>query len=392
MELDGFELPDDLSHLISKMSEDAVAQGAFGDVYRCCLSYRNVKVNVAVKVLRILPHDEGSKKDVRREMGVWRRARHKHIVPFLGVANNFMSSRISLVSAWQTKGTLTFLLEHKHDMNYEERFILLQDIASGLCYLHSVTVGIVHGDLTGSNVLIGVDGHARLTDFGLSSVVNAGEDLTYLAVTTRRPGALRWAAPELVVKDNDHIAPTFESDIYSFGSIMLQTLSGRLPWSEIKNLHCITIKLYEECLPQRPESLPILDAHWDFIMLCMNLVVESRPSAAEVMEWVNEAILLLGIRPSPYPNRSTAATNMTPAPALSRTVLNNYLQAVYGASVSKHVRWELFSTGTPHAPVWHATVYIDNMNYGTASAATKSEVMNTAALNAVNNLRREGMA
>jgi serine/threonine protein kinase len=71
-------------------------------------------------------------------------------------------------------------------------------------------------------VLIDVNSHARLTDFGLSSVVNAGEDLTYLAVTTRRPGALRWAAPELVVKDNDHIAPTFGSDIYSFGSVMLQ--------------------------------------------------------------------------------------------------------------------------------------------------------------------------
>lgn len=70
----------------------------------------------------------------------------------------------------------------------------------------------------------------------------------------------------------------------------MQTLSGRLPWSEIKNLHFIIIKLYEECLPQRPESLPILDAHWDFIMLCMNLVVESRPSAEEVLEWVNEAI------------------------------------------------------------------------------------------------------
>ncbi|KAJ8584508.1 kinase-like protein, partial [Rhizopogon salebrosus TDB-379] len=148
-----------------------------------------------------------------------------------------------------------------------------------------------------SNVLIDVDGHARLTDFGLSSVANAGEDLTYLAVTTRRPGALRWAAPELVVEDNDHIAPTFGSDIYSFGSVMLQTLSGRLPWSEIKNQTFIVVKLFEECLPQRPESLPILDAHWDFIMLCMNLVVESRPSAAEVVEWVNEVVLL---REFPY--------------------------------------------------------------------------------------------
>jgi serine/threonine protein kinase len=75
-------------------------------------------------------------------------------------------------------------------------------------------------------VLIDSDGHARLTDFGLSSVINAGEGMTYLAMTTRRPGALRWVAPELVVKDTTGIAPTFGSDIYSFGSLMLQVSFG----------------------------------------------------------------------------------------------------------------------------------------------------------------------
>jgi hypothetical protein len=73
-------------------------------------------------------------------------------------------------------------------------------------------------------------------------------------------------------------------------TIRVQTLSGRLPWSEIKNWRRIIIELYEERLPQRPESLPILDADWDFIKLCMSFVVESRPSAVEVMGWVNEAV------------------------------------------------------------------------------------------------------
>ncbi|KAJ8581064.1 kinase-like protein [Rhizopogon salebrosus TDB-379] len=277
-------------------------------------------------------------------MGIWRRARHKHIVPFFGVANNFMPSRISLVSAWQMNGTLMSLLERKRDMDYKERFFLLQDIASGLGYLHSVD--IVHGDLTGLNVLIDVDGHARLTDFGLSSVVNAGEDLTYLAMTTRRLGALRWAAPELVVKDNDHIAPTFGSDIYSFGSVMLQTLSGRLPWSEIKNQNCIVIKLFEECLPQRPESLPMLDAHWNFIMLCMNLVVESRPSAAEVMEWVNGAVLLL-----------SSASAATGGNQHFTTRLDNYLQVHLSAGARRHVRWEVAFVGPQNAITWYCTVY-----------------------------------
>jgi hypothetical protein len=64
-------------------------------------------------------------------MGIWRRARHKHIVPFFGVANNFMPSRISLVSAWQMNGTLTSLLEHKHDMDYKERFLLVRSGSMG---------------------------------------------------------------------------------------------------------------------------------------------------------------------------------------------------------------------------------------------------------------------
>jgi len=77
------ELPEDLSHLISKTSHGAAAQGAFGDVWKCSLSYesRNVKVcsskfwhtapydenkvDVAVKVLRILPYDENSMKVCR---------------------------------------------------------------------------------------------------------------------------------------------------------------------------------------------------------------------------------------------------------------------------------------------------------------------------------------
>lgn len=68
--------------------------------------------------------------------------------------------------------------------------------------------------------MIDADGRARLTDFGLSSVVDASEGLTYLALTARRPGAIRWVAPELCTGEDD--PPTFWSDIYSYGCVMLQ--------------------------------------------------------------------------------------------------------------------------------------------------------------------------
>lgn len=53
--------------------------------------------------------------------------RHKHIVPFFGVANNFAPSRISLVSLWQANGTLTSLLERRNDMNYKDRLLLVRN-------------------------------------------------------------------------------------------------------------------------------------------------------------------------------------------------------------------------------------------------------------------------
>jgi len=104
-----------------------------------------VELDVAVKVLRMpLPHDEEGKKvccfqavfstgsidvpqDIRREMGIWRRMRHRHIVPFFGVANNFIPSRISLVSPWQANGTLTSLLECDYNMNYMRRLLLVRN-------------------------------------------------------------------------------------------------------------------------------------------------------------------------------------------------------------------------------------------------------------------------
>ncbi|KAJ8581063.1 hypothetical protein M405DRAFT_833135 [Rhizopogon salebrosus TDB-379] len=95
-----------------------------------------------------------------------------------------------------------------------------------------------------------------------------------------------------------------------------------------------------------------------------------------------------------HPDRGTRATNKihTLFEAHPRTALNNLLQIMYGISMSDHVRWEVSSTGVAISPIWHATVYINDMNYGRASAASKGAAMDIAALNAWNILRREIMA
>ncbi|KAJ8597543.1 hypothetical protein M405DRAFT_803548 [Rhizopogon salebrosus TDB-379] len=79
----------------------------------------------------------------------------------------------------------------------------------------------------------------------------------------------------------------------------------------------------------------------------------------------------------------------TPHPRMS---LNNELQAMYGNPQGEHVRWEIWSTGSPNSPMWHASIYIDDMCYGSGSAATKGAAQDQAALEAYNKLRRERFA
>ncbi|KAG1720142.1 kinase-like domain-containing protein [Suillus lakei] len=155
---------------------------------------------------------------------------HENIARLLGVTSGFghPDTSISMVSTWFPNGTLTIFLASPHDtFNRRQRLELLQGIAAGVLYLH--TSEVVHGNLSGNNVLIDNLGKARLTDFGLSAASGGFRGASYLG-QAGRPGAIRWAAPELI--DGQH--STFESDIYSFGSIMLQVLSGELPWSEVE--------------------------------------------------------------------------------------------------------------------------------------------------------------
>jgi serine/threonine protein kinase len=158
---------------------------------------------------------------------------------------------------------------------------LLQDIAAGVQYLHASEV--VHGDLSGNNVLIDGRGKACLTDFGLSTASGGFQGASYFGQAGRH-GAIRWAAPELVVGIGQH--STFESDVYSFGSVMLQVLSGEVPWSEVAAEHIIIQKLTDGQIPRRPSTVSRIQ--WKFIRKCWlpSHRNSTRPSASEIVDYL----------------------------------------------------------------------------------------------------------
>ncbi|KAG0696879.1 kinase-like domain-containing protein [Suillus ampliporus] len=229
---------------------------------------------------------------ISREIGILKILRHNNIVPLWGITTGFgrMPELRCLVSPWMPKGTLnTYLASNQDDLSDLDRSRMLEDVSAGLRYLHSVPV--MHGDITGANILIDEGGHARLIDFGLSTIVQPLLGLSHLAVTSIHPGAIRYAAPELVLTDDVRDLGSLEkTDIYSFGCVMLQILSGRHPWSEIKfgrpELR-IPVILFEGRGPQRPNGQPaIIDSDWNFIQRCLQFRPELRPSADEVLGFV----------------------------------------------------------------------------------------------------------
>ncbi|KAG1718022.1 kinase-like domain-containing protein [Suillus lakei] len=242
--------------------------------------------------------------------------RHNNIVPLWGIATGFgrMPELRCLVSPWMPNGTLTAYLTSNHnDLTVLDRSRMLEDVSAGLRYLHSESV--MHGDITGANILIDRRGHARLIDFGLSTIV---QPLSHLAISSIRPGAIRYAAPELVLQDNAGALPVplEKADIYSFGCIMLQVLSGRLPWSEIRGDTLIIVTMSQGRGPPRPNGHPaIIDLDWNFIQNVCN----SDPNFdLQQKKYLN--LSCIGFLPQGPPDRMTAPPDrMTTLPMTEKT-------------------------------------------------------------------------
>ncbi|KIK94556.1 hypothetical protein PAXRUDRAFT_827874 [Paxillus rubicundulus Ve08.2h10] len=167
-------------------------------------------------------------------------------------------------------------------------------MSSCIFYLHSQNV--VHGDLSGSNVLISGDGRACLSDFGLSTTC---QEVSSASQTPSFPVNIRWAAPELFLEKEEGTPtsrfPSQETDIYSFGSIMFQVLTGKLPFHGIRRIAQIILLVSCGQRPSRElgcdgETIP--DVLWDFTERCWQSPSE-RPSSEEVVRFIESVSQLV---------------------------------------------------------------------------------------------------
>ncbi|XP_073056830.1 probable serine/threonine-protein kinase PBL7 isoform X1 [Primulina eburnea] len=196
-----------------------LGEGGFGRVYKGVL--RDTGETVAIKQL---DHNgcQGTREFLVEVMTLGQ-SDHPNLVKLIGYCAE--GDQKLLVYEYMPMGSLE---EHLHDpqpigrqLDWNTRMKIAAGAAKGLEYLHDkMNPPIIYRDLKSSNILLGNEYHPKLSDFGLAKVGPSG-DQTH--VSTRVMGTYGYCAPEYAMTGQ----LTFKSDIYSFGVVLLEIISGR---------------------------------------------------------------------------------------------------------------------------------------------------------------------
>ncbi|KAH7338712.1 kinase-like domain-containing protein [Rhizoctonia solani] len=251
--------------------------GGFGDIWRGELLDGT---RVAIKTWRaslIEQCDYKILKRATREIYHWSKMKHENIHELMGVIM-FKGQSLGMVSEWMEHGNLH---EYLRKNSNADRYRLVTQVASGLAYIHSLNM--VHGDIKALNALVSVEGVAKVTDFGLSTMSESSLDFS--ATTAQQAGSIRWAAPELLLEET---AKSAASDIYALGMTILEIFSGNVPYPEYRRDYVIIQMVEQGVLPTRStnefEDNERGNAIWNLLVECWDRKLDARPLAKTMAE------------------------------------------------------------------------------------------------------------
>ncbi|KAI4322199.1 hypothetical protein L6164_021916 [Bauhinia variegata] len=200
-------------------SDCFLGEGGFGKVYKGHLD----KINQVVAIKQLDPNGCQGVREFVVEVLTLSLADHPNLVKLIGFCGE--GEQRLLVYEYMPLGSLE---NHLHDLppgrkaiDWNTRMKIAAGAARGLEYLHDkMKPPVIYRDLKCSNILLGEGYHPKLSDFGLAKVGPSG-DKTH--VSTRVMGTYGYCAPDYAMTGQ----LTFKSDIYSFGVVLLELITGR---------------------------------------------------------------------------------------------------------------------------------------------------------------------
>lgn len=272
-----------------KASAETLGRGTMGSTYKAVM-----ESGFIVTVKRLKDATFPGFEEFGRQMEVLGRLTHPNLVP-LRAYFQAKEERL-LVYDYFPNGSLFSLIHGSRvsgggkPLHWTSCLKIAEDLATGLLYIHQ-TAGLAHGNLKSSNVLLGSDFESCLTDYGLTSFKDPD------SVEEPSASSLFYRAPEC----RDTRKPsTQQADIYSFGVLLLELLTGKTPFQDLVQEHGSDIpKWVRSVREEETESVDEpssgneaseekLGALLNVAMVCLSIAPENRPAMKEVIKMIRD--------------------------------------------------------------------------------------------------------
>lgn len=264
---------------INDLEKDMLGRGGMGIVYRATDNQSGETVAVKALSSENLANEPNVLERFRREGEALRQLNHPNIVKFITAIES--NGQHYLVMEYVDGGNLQDLLAAQGHLSNQRTVEIGLDLADALTRAHSL--GIIYRDLKPANVLLMQDGTPRLTDFGIAQLADSSR-LTRTGVLV---GTVNYLSPEALSGETLDI----RTDIWAFGVLLFEMLTGRLPFTG-ENLTARITAILTQPTPDITQYNPdIPEALADLIYRALEKDRDQRiPSAQRIRDEL-EAIL-----------------------------------------------------------------------------------------------------
>uniref|UniRef100_A0A9J8CHT9 receptor protein-tyrosine kinase n=1 Tax=Cyprinus carpio carpio TaxID=630221 RepID=A0A9J8CHT9_CYPCA len=259
--------------------ERVIGAGEFGEVCSGLLRLPGKReIPVAIKTLKA-GYTEKQRRDFLGEASIMGQFDHPNIIHLKGVVTK--SKPVMIITEYMENGSLdTFLKKNDGQFTVIQLVGMLRGIASGMRYLSEM--GYVHRDLAARNILVNSNLVCKVSDFGLSRVLEDDPEAAYTTRGGKIP--IRWTAPEAIA----YRKFTSASDVWSYGIVMWEVMSyGERPYWQMSNQD--VIKAVEENY-RLPGPMDCPTALYHLMMDCWQKDRNSRPKFEEIVSILDKLI------------------------------------------------------------------------------------------------------